>query len=274
MRYNYWTLRYLPDPVRGEFVNIGVIVGRDGADWSIRSIESFDRASRLGGDLSTARTWVRSLRSTIVQVNRDCHLDIATVGASEDWIVRLRGFHNNCVQISDALPVVADSADEAMDLLFDRLIVEPRPQSRSTSHGRAVARLREAYQARFGSGVDLLNKVCVRSGRQTMDFDFALSDGSIQQLSKVWAFDLKDPSLQVDKVQAWGFRVEELRSSGGHLSIREQTLEVDSGVPVRVLYVPPRTANGNESLAVARDAWDRIEAQAFSVDDVERLVAV
>lgn len=271
MRYNYWTLRYLPDAVRGEFVNVGLIVGRDGADWSMRSIETFDRASRLGGDLATARSWVSSIRANLARTSRD-YLALDRVGASEAWVNDMRTFHNNCVQVSDALPVVADSAEEAVALLFDRLVSEPPRTKRSTSHSRAVTRLREAYAQRLPD-LSLLNRVRVHSGRQQMDFDFALADGSIQQLSRVWAFDLKDSALQVDRVQAWGFRIEELRDNGGELTASGgQSFEVSHDVPVRVLYVPPSNAEGNESLEVARDAWKRIDAQAMPVSRADELV--
>ncbi|NKS66341.1 DUF3037 domain-containing protein [Rhodococcus hoagii] len=271
MRYNYWTLRYLPDAVRGEFVNIGLIVGRDGADWSMRSIESFNRASRLGGDLSVAHSWIKTLRSTFASANSGDYLTRVGSGVSEDWIVRLRGFHNNCVQISEPLPVVASSANEAVDLLFDRLVVEPVQQKRNTSRGHALTALRNAYLRQFDEEA-LLSRVRVRSGRQGMDFDFALTNDSIEELSKVWTFDKKDLNRQVDQVQAWGFRVEELRNHGGELETDRRAYEVPSDVPVKVLFVPPRTDEGHETLAIARDAWTRIDATALPITQARELV--
>lgn len=45
--YQYWLIRYVPNAVRGEFVNIGVLVGMDGKDWALRTVDSFTRASLL-----------------------------------------------------------------------------------------------------------------------------------------------------------------------------------------------------------------------------------
>jgi hypothetical protein len=36
MLYNYWVVRYVPNVARGEFTNIGLVVGADGADWTTR----------------------------------------------------------------------------------------------------------------------------------------------------------------------------------------------------------------------------------------------
>ncbi|MQP33166.1 DUF3037 domain-containing protein [Rhodococcus erythropolis] len=275
MRYLYWTLRYLPDAVRGEFVNIGVIVGRDGQDWAIRTIENFERASRIGGDLSVAKRWAHSLRQDIEANSHRAHLAYTgkDFAATEGWLDRMREFHNNSIQVSEAMPVVAQTANEGADLLYARLVVDPARAVRSTSHTRAVARLTEAYSD-ISDDYNVLKRVKVNSGRQSMDFDFALTNRRIEHLSRVWSFDVKDPSTQVEKVQAWGFRIEQLRESGGELTAaNEKTIHVDQDVPVRILYVPPNNAAGLESLDIARDAWNRIEAKAFPIEHARQLVA-
>ncbi len=271
MRYMYWTLRYLPDAVRGEFVNIGLIAGRDGADWAIRSVSSFNRTSRLGGDLSVARRWITSLKQDVNHSDVG-QLAYAGIGMNEQRLERMRALHNNSVQLSDPLPVIANSAREAVDLLFERLVVEPEPRSRSNSYQRAVENLRNAYGT-YRADLNLMHKVKVQSGRQAMDFDFALQGQQIEQLSRVWAFDLKDLDTQIEKIQAWGFRIEELRAHGGDIFETDRVIHVEPDVPVKVLYVPPKTSSANESLEVARDAWDRINARVFPLSQVGALVA-
>ncbi len=45
MRYVYSLVRFVPDPARGEFVNVGAIAGsEDGAEWQIRQVENTVRA--------------------------------------------------------------------------------------------------------------------------------------------------------------------------------------------------------------------------------------
>ena len=265
MRYNYWTMRYLPDPARGEFVNIGLLVGQDGADWAVRTVHSFDRVSRLGGDLNVARHWSSNFRE-MVAANTDA---LAGIVISQGTINSLRGFHNNAVQLSAPLPVVAESAEAAIEVLYDRLVLEPAHSPRSTSHSRAVRTLGEAY-GQLRPTLSLCKRVKVRAGRQSLDFDFALKGNRIEELSRVWSFDLKDMDPQVEKVQAWGFRLQELREGGGELT-GEQQLAIDQDVPVKVLYVPPKTAAQRESLDLAQDAWKKVEAKAYPLDQAREL---
>lgn len=266
MRYNYWTLRYLPDPGRGEFVNIGLLVGRDGADWAVRTVQTLDRASRLGGDLNVVRDWTKHLK---LMVSQDEHV-LTGIVMNEHRIREWIGFHNNSVQISTPRPVVASSATQALDLMFDRLVVEPTRTTRSTSYSRAVSTLGDAYK-RIRPDVALRKRVKITAGRQTLDFDYALANDRIQELSRVWAFDLKDMDPQIEKVQAWGFRIEELRGGGGFTAGQDQ-LKVTPEVPVKVLYVPPKTALQRESLELAKDAWERIDAEFLPLDRADELV--
>ena len=47
-KYAYALLRFVPDPIKGEFVNIGIIAGSDEEDrWEIRTIDRAGRATQL-----------------------------------------------------------------------------------------------------------------------------------------------------------------------------------------------------------------------------------
>lgn len=272
VRYRYWTLRYLPDAVRGEFVNIGLIAGCDGADWAIRTISSFTRASRIGGDLSNARSWAKSLERTVKDAKKAQALQLSNVGISEAWLAERKAFHNNAVQLSEAMPVVAATAEAAVELLYPLLVTDPEPIKRSSAHARALEELKSAYQSLRGDR-ELLNKVKVKSGVQSMDFDFALSGQTIEQLSRVWTFEQKNAEAQLDKIQAWGFRVEQLRDQGGTLLTPDsRSIYVDPDVEVRVLYVPPPRTVERDTFMAALDSWQRIDAEALPVERAAELV--
>ena len=61
MQYIFSLLRFVSDPARGEFVNIGALAGDDDAgDWDFRLIQNLKRAKALdhGGRLSAALRFV------------------------------------------------------------------------------------------------------------------------------------------------------------------------------------------------------------------------
>ena len=50
-RYVYSTVRFVPNPARGEFVNIGAIIGSDDTrEWELRTVDRYNRAAFLDDD--------------------------------------------------------------------------------------------------------------------------------------------------------------------------------------------------------------------------------
>ena len=48
MKHVYSLIRYVPDPVRGEFINVGAIAGCDeSSEWEIRQVANPARARRI-----------------------------------------------------------------------------------------------------------------------------------------------------------------------------------------------------------------------------------
>ncbi len=115
MRFVYSVIRFVPDNVRGEFINIGVIVGTDdsehGSAWKFQLTEDWERATQLD-----------SHQSPFVLPHVQEHLNevlpmIAGWGDEGDGESKLRQLcHDwqNCVQLSEPLPLVANSCDEAL----------------------------------------------------------------------------------------------------------------------------------------------------------------
>ena len=47
-KYTYSVIRYVPDVFRGEFVNVGILVGREDEDWEVRQLSNLRRARAIG----------------------------------------------------------------------------------------------------------------------------------------------------------------------------------------------------------------------------------
>jgi hypothetical protein len=120
--YDYWLIRYVPDTIRGEHVNIGVLVGGDD-DWALRRVTSFARASLLGGNASLTQPWLTHLAGALATHNA---LTRAKCGQfTPAGIELIRTQMNNTIQLSARMPVLGTSAASAADLLFELLVAEP-----------------------------------------------------------------------------------------------------------------------------------------------------
>ncbi|MFI6830859.1 DUF3037 domain-containing protein [Kribbella sp. NPDC050241] len=275
MRYDYWVIRYVPDPIRGEFVNIGVITGRDD-DWAFRRVGNLRRAARLGGSPSLTDSFLKRIEDAI-SARLDSVAALMPAGAAlfnrgdvEDLRVRM----NNIVQLSDARPVLADSAAQAADMAFELMIVDSDTEVRHRTRTLVVHRLRDAFDLR----PELLRHVArfqtATVGAQETTIDFAVKSRSVQQLSQVWAFDLKDTrNLQI-QIQAWNYLVGLLRADGGRLVPRsgEGWVEIPAAVEINAVFTPPDSSAGEEQLEIAMDGWERLGVQIVSAADSDAIV--
>lgn len=112
MHFLYTVIRVVPNPVNGEFVNLGVMVTDEHGDDTCVLVADSDRhLLRLAPQyiIDAARDMVHGIRQQRVPFTR---LD------------RLRARHRNVVQFSEPLPVACDTATEGATLLFKHLILE------------------------------------------------------------------------------------------------------------------------------------------------------
>lgn len=114
MRYVYSLVRFVRSPARGEFLNVGAIAGSEEAgQWQIRQAQN----SRL--ELNDDKALV-ALRHFWTRVSQD--IDEHPDELSEAWLQQLHADSRNIVQLSAPIPMVASSAEAALDRVFASLV--------------------------------------------------------------------------------------------------------------------------------------------------------
>jgi hypothetical protein len=261
MDYLYWVVRYVPNLVRGEFNNIGIVCGRDAGDWAAQFDTQFIRTpGELSPDLRELRSWTRWFEKRITPMPERLIDNERPIDAA--WIESQRGRQASSIQFSAPAPVDAASASEAVQLLFPHL-VEREPLRRRTSVTRRTMRadVRDTLRHEFGMVVDrdLYMSPRVSIGRQRGLFDLASTRLSTA-LTNVWAFNVASLDTLQRDIQSWNFIVSRLRDEGAELALgRRDAIEVGMDVSVRAIIDPPETASGfrGDIYGAALEEWER-----------------
>ncbi|MEG9247760.1 DUF3037 domain-containing protein [Arthrobacter sp. Soc17.1.1.1] len=284
--YQYWLIRYVPNAVRGEFVNIGVLVGMDGKDWALRTVDSFTRASRLGGDARQARHWLEELRLAVSHANGEGDLNrispllersrsrsFTEMSMNSGIVAHMAARLNNSVQISEARPVHTLDAASAADRLY-RLLVRENP---TTTRTQARTRLLKRIGDEFAQIPELDRDIVQRNpriqiGMQVKRFDLALGEDRVRQMTQVVSFTRKDLENVNQEVSAWSHVVNRLRGRGGQLEMGKsgRFLRIDQNVPIRVVHDEPQTNDQKMQLDIARESWRELGVQDFTSADIHR----
>jgi len=275
MRYVFSIIRFLPDPFRGEFINVGAIVGSDeSSEWAIRQVENPLRARHLdeAGSLSAVWAFVDRIGRDIDAYEEMIEGLAGTSPApvpSEPWLEQLRVRSTDVVQLSPSSVLVADSLEDAVDLVFDQLIVDPAKRAGSVTKHPALAALRRAY--RVAGIADLLEGATLHAGAHRERLDFGVANGRVVQITQAWSFAVVDQESLARAIRAWGWAVREARENGGALHVGERTYAVPTGVDVEVVAIPPRTGVRADALQDARSVFEAIKAREVALDDAPQV---
>jgi len=282
MRFVYSVVRFVPDPARGEFVNVGAIVGsEDSSEWDVRQIANPVRARAVDDRKALEAVW-----SFLDGVGRDIdeyekameRLLDSSVELSEAWLERLfidhRIDHRNIVQLSPPTPMVASSAGEALDRVFEQMIVDPAQRKyRFRKKHAALAAVRAAYR-RHGvqERVNLRERVAVQTESHSERFDFAVTNGHVLQLTQTWSFQVPDQESLAEQVKAWGWTVRDVQRHGGRATLPDGSrFNVTSDVDVEVVFVPPAEGQDAPAMKDAYGVFNELGVRQAPVEDADQV---
>lgn len=274
MKYVYSTIRFVPDPARGEFVNVGALVGsEDVGEWKIRFVESLKRARALDD-----RGLLPALWSGVDAIARQLDMYEAAVESSsepefepsEKWLERLWEESRNVLQLSRPAPIVANDADDALDILFRELIVDSERRTEVVRTKLPVLKATRLAYAKNGilRGPYLAERKVVSGQHHRQRFDFVVANGRAVQLAHGWSFQRPDREQLSEDIKAWAWGVRDIREGGGYVALHDgQKTRVPREIDVEAVYLPPIDELSHEVLQEALSAFQEVSVVPVPIDD-------
>ncbi|MDX1926938.1 MAG: DUF3037 domain-containing protein [Pirellulaceae bacterium] len=183
-KYQYSIIRFVPSPIRGEFVNLGLIVGSDQTgEWLIDVVNSRSRATKL--DEQNIFPMVPSdlqRVQTLIENYSEPDLYGSEVALSEEWLRQLSRDSQKVLQYSSPKSVLGDTAANALEKLWGNLIVEDVPTERSTVSKSTVISETEKTHA---------------------PIDVVVHNGVVKDITQCWSFQIKDTDELLNDIKAW-----------------------------------------------------------------------
>ena len=274
MAFQFSLIRFVPDPARGEFVNIGAVAGSDEAqEWELRLVSNLSRAKALDdrGVLSNAFAYAAGLEDHIAALDL-----LPETGGPEpisSELLRQRALEmHNIFQFSPPAPIAADSAGAALELVFDQLVLDAARKSFPfEKKHRAQGAARRAYQAHEVPAGSVRERAPVRSGVFDGVFDFAVHNGRTVQLVQCWSFQLPNQADLAEQVKAWSWLVHEVRQAGGELTTGDREVEVPAGLEIFAIAIPPVPDAESPAYEEAKAAFAENDVIELTPDEADRV---
>lgn len=265
-RYIYSLVRCVPDPRTGEFVNIGAIAGdADTGDWAVRQVSSERRAIKLAGAGALAAVHGFLARAQEAIEMQDLLIDDqgGTEYLTEEWLHRLHQDHRNLVQLAPPTPMVADSAEDALDLIFERMIIDPVAQTRGyvTKHA-VLADVREAYRTAELDPIAVRPRAEVFVGANVhAGVDFAVANGVTVQLTQAWSFQRAGVDEVSTQVKAWAYALGRVRDGEtARVVAGDQVSTIAPDVDLQVVVARPKTRDQEKAYEEAAQVFEDLDA--------------
>lgn len=278
MKYVYSLVRFVPDPARGEFVNVGAIVGSEhSSEWQVRQVENPVRARAVDDNQTLDAVWsfIDAVGSRVDKYEAALSsLFDPEEELTEEWLLKLHADHQNIVQLSPPAPMVAESAEEALDRVFELMVLDPaKREYRFKKKHTALAAVRAAYKEfAVKKGTDLRERVTLLTPHHSERFDFAVTNGRALQLTQTWSFQVPDQATLAEQVKAWGWTVQDARASGGEVRTADGSkFDVAQDVDVEVVYVPAEPGRPAPAFEDASNVFEELGIVALPLGEAPKV---
>lgn len=283
--YMTWILRHVPNSTRGEFVNIGVLVGGPEDDWAIRFVTNFRRANRLGGSAEKLLPILKEIASslpgeaaTMPQGEIDIFSGASTWSTSD--VEYMRKHHQNALQISEPRPSYGESASSLADLLYEHLVLEHIAEPVQRALTRMKRRYEHALNVEIPEGLHYTKSVYASFEQRKEVVDFAIyGDHEVRQLTNAINFRNQDERRMRDAVDALTHRLSLIREGGADIQLGKggQILPFKKDDRLFVVHNEPLKKPQAKVFRTAERAWRKIGIESIFEEELvhhpERAIA-
>ncbi len=205
--YHYQVLRYQPDKVGEEFMNLGVVVfAPDTRELRFKYLDSVKRLSAFfpAGNNVYIKGLVRSLVERLAEAERQRveELELNTHRELESITASLLPGPDSALYFSAKRTGLDTDLEQAVDTLFDRMVTRyEQVQDHTVTDKEVWSKLYRQYFQEFGIE-DKLSKRKVKTPKESFTFDRTWQNGHLNCIETV-NFDLRHDSSLKDKVYRW-----------------------------------------------------------------------
>lgn len=216
--FRYSVVRFMPDPTRQEFMNVGVVVAQDSHGPLVRlasAAESISRAKCLG--YSGGFDFLDAIKSDVLGWGTNATSALAM--ASHEW--------GGTVRFSEVRGVLHDDPAALCDDLYQRYVESPSTRALRSPHvrDRNFARRMVRDSLRSYLPKDVVKASTAVAGRvESHKFDAAVQNGSLLHAVSALSFEIKTERLLAAEVDACAWGISDVRDAQPNLPITVVTL--------------------------------------------------
>jgi len=215
-QYTYQILRYIPDQVTGEFVNVGLVLFCAQTNYlKSQMIEKSARVKAVFPELNSRILMGRlaAFTKAIQNISSD-EKTLNLIKSIEEVTKTILAPDDSALQFGPVETGIDINIQNAFNYLYDRLIIkyESQEPTRYLTDSDIWRNEYKSYFKQLEAKKLIVNRKVKTKGNIEINFDYAIKNGKWNYLEPV-TFDLSNKSNITDKVFRWMGKLEELSQS-------------------------------------------------------------
>jgi hypothetical protein len=249
-------LRYVPDALKDEFVNVGVVLrtsGDEGIPFSdVQFTTDWRRAKCLDPDIDV---------DSLIELEREIRGYLLSGETDREWLMkRMEDTFSNAIQLSPAKAVLTESPQEELGILAGMYLHRQRHGTKAVSGRQAILRTMRSEFTKQGVWDFLLQDV--RIAKYTYAGDPLKIDCSYRPNGIVRMFQAVSLESDVNAAKVLAFSYPELRSGMQRL---------DNADPILTAIVEPDLSEEDEKIAFALHTMRKQNIPIATIADMPRI---
>jgi hypothetical protein len=218
--FQYAVLQYVPDPVRQESLNVGVVVAIPGSDTAAVRMLKKPEAARL--KWLGVKDDIQFLDDLADDLS---HPEVPPGGTAADVLARAHTEWGGTVRVSELRAALHDDVQDLCDELYSRYVANPRTRKRAAYRDRAAARRTVATALREGLPKEAVQtRVTVPGRYEAHRFDLGLRNGKLLHAIATFSFEAPDREALQTEVDACAWAIQDVRKATPQLPITVVTI--------------------------------------------------
>ena len=267
MRVTYWTIRVVPDALRIAEFGVGVIAhDPESGVVECRMAAKEDRVWSHIPNRASVRSWLSGLCGRLEALGVSSQLELDHRSTVTEHLSRLQRQMHNVIRIDAASYAAGDSVAEVADLMFTLRISDGAPE-RSQQGVPAVRRsVLQEYRSREHLREALFVRPQMVLGGRMSRLDAAVVGEDVVEINRAFSFAVPPSSEVLDRADAWTYRVQQLRRSGGTLvSAQGERWSLAEDTPVLTVIEGPETVQQRELFDNTTRDWESLRIRVVDV---------
>ena len=256
MRFDYWTVRAVPQPMGITAIGVGVIVLDPHTGQSQFRFKDAHRALTDSDNRDAIKHALQNFKNELEQLSAPTEpLYLGDRYSLRGYLTFVSSHWMNIIRVDQVKSMDAANISEATQLLFDTLIGGQAQSDVKPGVRQLKREIRTVYRSFPELGKATVPDADVSVARRELDLNLAVvREDTVLELNQAFNFQVDNPTKTRSHIDAWTLKIDKLLQEGGKLKYNDSSLEIGKDhLSVTAVALDPTTTAQRRNYELFRD---------------------